>query len=360
VISVEKNGFTISYGAQSHINIANTPLEFQKLKRWAVWGRMEASGTKKSPLDPHNTSKFCGCNHENRLETFEFVCNLLKEQPQLGGLAFSLPKPYLLLDFDDCLDNSGNFLSEFRYLSEDIQFLNTYTEISQSGTGLHIIGIAEAPEVWLGSYPVEIYPTKTSDSHWVYLTGNAFPQYKPGFSGKFIPTLPIREISYELSQVTLVPEYNNEFIEYQRYRKEHPDRLYSSGSITQDYEVDCMAFGEPRGKILNRPDGSMIGAHPFHESVHGHNFKLSPHLNGGLGIWHCYHHKTGGDGAMLFAVKAGIIRCEDCRPGLFKDKEFIKRLKRELEDAGYENTAPQLSVSFTRGAPLKMRDGRIL
>jgi len=65
------------------------------------------------------------------------------------------------------------------------------------------------------------------------------------------------------------------------------------------------------------------GPHPVHGSDTGKNFWINPALN----VWHCFRHGTGGGPLSLLAVKEGIIKCEEARPGALRGSVFKKVMK---------------------------------
>jgi len=82
------------------------------------------------------------------------------------------------------------------------------------------------------------------------------------------------------------------------------------------------------GSIINLEDldqhgDEFQGSHPFHGSTTGKNFSV----NIKKGAWHCWRHDSGGGGPMLLAVKEGLIRCEDAKPGALRGQVFIEVLK---------------------------------
>jgi putative DNA primase/helicase len=64
--------------------------------------------------------------------------------PVIGpGFVFSKDDPYCGIDLDNCIDEQGNLLEWARKL---VAYFFSYTEISHSGKGLHIIVEATKPE----------------------------------------------------------------------------------------------------------------------------------------------------------------------------------------------------------------------
>jgi len=65
-----------------------------------------------------------------------------KEEGYGIGFTFSEDGPFTGIDFDDCINEDGKIT---RWVSEIVQKAGSYTEISPSGNGLHIIGKGKIP-----------------------------------------------------------------------------------------------------------------------------------------------------------------------------------------------------------------------
>ncbi len=78
--------------------------------------------------------------------------------------------------------------------------------------------------------------------------------------------------------------------------------------------IDTSSF-ETSGKQL-------FGTHPIHGSETGHNLVIDPVKNS----WWCGRCETGGGPAMWLAVEAGIIHCDEAKPGAISGQTFIEVL----------------------------------
>ena len=76
------------------------------------------------------------------------------------------------------------------------------------------------------------------------------------------------------------------------------------------------------------------GGHPVHGSTTGWNYEINTDDN----TWYCHSkgHKSGGDALILFAVKEGIIKCENAGPGCLNGK--WEEVFAALERCGYKNS----------------------
>jgi hypothetical protein len=94
----------------------------------------------------------------------------------------------------------------------------------------------------------------------------------------------------------------------------------------------CIDLFPPAGKKVITPATEIKGDHPIHGSTNGYNFHINPISN----TWFCHRHHTGGNAVMLYAMKKGILHCEDCTPGCLQGKG--EQILLELKKDGYDIT----------------------
>ncbi|WP_301095754.1 phage/plasmid primase, P4 family [Helicobacter japonicus] len=89
----------------------------------------------KIPIDP-KTGNAAKSNDPSTWGTYEQAQECIKKDPSLSGLGFMFShSPYVGIDIDHCIkDGKLNELAK-----EIISTMNSYTEVSYSGTGVHII-----------------------------------------------------------------------------------------------------------------------------------------------------------------------------------------------------------------------------
>lgn len=115
--------------------LQNIPQELRQYKQWLwfkkivkvdKWGKEKIS---KIPISPI-TLKSDGWNDRKHWTDFETAVKNI-ESSGLDGLSFALSKddPFVCIDLDRVDDSFGNFLNDFN---------DTYREVSQSGSGIHI------------------------------------------------------------------------------------------------------------------------------------------------------------------------------------------------------------------------------
>jgi hypothetical protein len=162
------------------VNVAGIPQELKDLDRWCGFQivRLPGGKTKKLPLISGMPGKHLAkCNDPSTLRPFDLALRDAKARGLELGFAFDTDLPYFFIDADDCLMD-GVLREDVREVHEA---LGTYTEVSVSGTGLHIIGqghfpphSASRPVSGTGK-PLERYPV--SGGRFCVLTGNVVPGY---------------------------------------------------------------------------------------------------------------------------------------------------------------------------------------
>jgi putative DNA primase/helicase len=150
------------------------PLELRELRQWGLYRKTwseEKQKYSKEPVNPH--SGYLGkSNDESTWSDFQTALTAI-DKFNADGLAFYFKPPYIGIDLDDIGDDLD------RYLQGDIEsnivhvFMNatkTYSEISMSGKGIHIIGKAKIPGERRRKGNVEMY----TEGRFFAITGNFF------------------------------------------------------------------------------------------------------------------------------------------------------------------------------------------
>ena len=136
--------------------IENIPDELKKTKNWVCW-----VGSDKIPKNPY-TGGNAQSNNPQTWGTFEDAVKAC-EKYHFDGLGFEFAPPYFGVDLDKCLENT-DFCDEF------VETLQSYAEISKSGTGLHIICKGKLPDGARRKGNVEMY----SSGRYFICTGNLY------------------------------------------------------------------------------------------------------------------------------------------------------------------------------------------
>lgn len=135
---------------------AKFPDELKKTKNFVCW-----VGNDKVPKSPKN-GKNAQSNNPNTWGTY---AQAIKACETFGfdGIGFMFAEPYFGVDLDHCLDDL-DFVDEF------VETLQSYTEISKSGSGIHIICKGKLPEGSRRKNNVEMY----SEGRYFICTGNVY------------------------------------------------------------------------------------------------------------------------------------------------------------------------------------------
>lgn len=71
---------------------------------------------------------------------------------------------------------------------------------------------------------------------------------------------------------------------------------------------------------------------PGHGSTTGTNYGYNPSKD----VWHCHRDDSGGDALLALAVDAGILRCDEARPGALEDATRMGQVKEEARRRGFD------------------------
>lgn len=124
-------------------------------RQWVAWRYMERAGKRtKPPVNPH-TGKDADVTDPRTWGSYEDAL-ARAEQDQLPGIGYVLSADDGLVgvDLDGCLDAGGNLAP---WAASIVETLDSYTEISPSGTGLHILAWGRLPPGKRRAGPIEMY-----------------------------------------------------------------------------------------------------------------------------------------------------------------------------------------------------------
>lgn len=154
----------------------NIPHELRVLRQWVVW-RFEhvknVAKLTKVPYNPH-TTRHASSTDRNTWADFETCHAAVMAGVGWDGVGFVLAAddPYCFVDLDPVRDEHGQHISaphiEARQ-QEIFKALNSYSELSPSGAGLHIIVKGVVPQGRKRDY-VEVY----SSGRFMTMTGNVY------------------------------------------------------------------------------------------------------------------------------------------------------------------------------------------
>ena len=141
------------------MNFEKIPQELKVLKQWVCW-----CGDK-LPKNPH-TGGNAQSNNPSTWGTFEQALEAVARY-KFSGVGFMFAPPYFGVDLDKCIDDT-DFVDEF------VETLQSYTEISRSGNGIHIICKGVLPQGSRRKGNIEMY----SEGRYFIMTGNLYnPKY---------------------------------------------------------------------------------------------------------------------------------------------------------------------------------------
>jgi putative DNA primase/helicase len=157
-------------------DFGNIPHELKKLKQFVLWkleprpepgnpGKMT-----KPPYNPNDPKKRASVTDPNDWGTYDQVIDIFKRGGFSGiGFVFTKAAGYVGIDFDHCIDAQTGDLKPG--IIKELYSIDSYTEISASGTGIHVILRGEIPKDFKNKEKeIEIY----SQDRYFTFTGNYF------------------------------------------------------------------------------------------------------------------------------------------------------------------------------------------
>jgi putative DNA primase/helicase len=145
------------------------PAQLKVRPQWVVW---KAVGEKpdKVPYSPR-TARRASSTDLLTWSTFEEALGAYQKDEYAGlGFLFSSADPYTGIDLDNCVDEDGNIAL---WALEIVRYFDSYTELSATGSGLHVIVRGDVPNRRKGD--VEVYSSKrffTVTGHAVEVSGD--------------------------------------------------------------------------------------------------------------------------------------------------------------------------------------------
>lgn len=162
------------------------PTELKELRQWCCF-KLQPRGDKmtKIPVDA-NTGESGKSNDESTWATFE-VAQAAIEKFGLDGLGFYFKAPYFGIDIDGVKEDVERYLSgveeeqENNIVAEFIELMGSYSEISVSGTGIHIIAKGTLPKGARRKGNVEMYDS----GRFFVMTGKQIGSYSQVLDDEF-------------------------------------------------------------------------------------------------------------------------------------------------------------------------------
>jgi putative DNA primase/helicase len=136
------------------VKAENIPEQLKARPQWVVW---KAVGDKPDKV-PHSarTGRMASSTDLLTWGTFQEALEAYENRDYAGiGFVFSSADPYTGIDLDNCVDENGEIAL---WALEIVRYFDSYTELSATGSGLHIIVRGEVPNRRKGE--VEVYSSK--------------------------------------------------------------------------------------------------------------------------------------------------------------------------------------------------------
>ena len=151
------------------VKAGNIPGELKARPQWVLW-RAVGDKPDKVPYSAR-TGRRASSTDLLTWSTFQEALEAYENGEYAGlGFVFSSADPFTGIDMDDCVDADGEIA---QWALEIARYFDSYTEISATGTGLHIIVRGEIPNRRKGD--VEVYSSKrffTVTGHAVEVSGD--------------------------------------------------------------------------------------------------------------------------------------------------------------------------------------------
>lgn len=151
-----------------HLDTDAIPAELKDRPQWVVWRLQTRDGKPtKVPFSP-TTGEAASSTDPATWATFKQAVEAAARRGFAGiGFVFTASDPYVGIDLDKCTDPDGTVQD---WATDIIQQLNSYTEISPSGLGAHIIVKGSLPPGPRRKGAIEMY----SEGRYFTMTGDAW------------------------------------------------------------------------------------------------------------------------------------------------------------------------------------------
>ena len=148
----------------------DVPVELREHEQWLCWRNEVRDGKEtKIPVDPQ-TGDFASTTDPETWTSFEAAQERVEDgTPDGVGFVFTDSDPFVGVDLDDCRDAETGRLTE--WADDIVERLDSFTEVSPSGTGLHVLVKGSLPDGRNRHGDVELYET----ARFFTVTGDHLP-----------------------------------------------------------------------------------------------------------------------------------------------------------------------------------------
>jgi primase-polymerase (primpol)-like protein len=139
------------------VKLSMIPKDLQEYSNWVNWRLEKRDGKQaKIPVDPKSGQNARSDNPETWGTFSEAVKYLTANKKKVAGIGFEFTgSPFSGIDLDRCLDPQTGVIEP--WAGEIVEEMNSYTEVSPGGTGLHILIKGKPPAGRRRRGHIEIY-----------------------------------------------------------------------------------------------------------------------------------------------------------------------------------------------------------
>lgn len=120
-----------------NLQLSSIPNSLKERRQWLMWKLEQHRGDKPTKLPYQTNGQLAKSNDANTWNTFETVAKRAKIPGFTGiGFVFSVEDPFIGIDLDGCRNPESGAVAE--WAQEIITKLDSYSEVSPSGTGIKI------------------------------------------------------------------------------------------------------------------------------------------------------------------------------------------------------------------------------
>ncbi len=152
---------------QTHEQYQQIPLELRQRPQWILMRTHRSSSGRllKLPWNPHKPRESASITNPKTWSDYPHVART-RQPGDYPAFALTPDDPYVVVDFDHCL--TGRYVVRSMY--NEMKHLNSYTEVSVSGTGLHVVARGTLPVPGRRGQDLEMYQS----GRFVLMTGTIY------------------------------------------------------------------------------------------------------------------------------------------------------------------------------------------
>ncbi|MCU4879350.1 phage/plasmid primase, P4 family [Bacillus cereus] len=209
------------------------PAELKNTPHWILW-RSEVRNGKKTKVPYQINGEMAQSNNKRSWSTFPTIIKFFEQEDYDGiGFMFSKDDPFIGIDTDHCIQEGA-----LTSLAEDvIEIVNSYTEYSPSGDGIHIIAKGKLPLKGPGTGRKNVDLGLEVYRHGRYFT----------FTGDCLDQVPVEDRTDELKVL------------FEKYLKEKPkpEKKQSNTSFERE-DITSLSNAELWERMFDSKSGASI------------------------------------------------------------------------------------------------------